>query len=132
MSIVSNKGITVCTCYQNFIVQCGAPQTVPGWGESSWFDGGPGVGGGEEKFRAVQQARVTGTTGHQVHLQVMIIINHDNINHDNTVQLGTSQKVSARMDAAGNEVNLQIIQRTQMIDTGIYRNLIMCYVLCVM
>ena len=34
----------------------------------------------------------------------MIIINHDNINHDNTVQLGTSQKVSARMDAAGNEV----------------------------
>ena len=62
----------------------------------------------------------------------MIIINHDNINHDNTVQLGTSQKVSARMDAAGNEVNLQIIQRTEMIDTGIYRNLIMCYVLCVM
>ena len=63
----------------------------------------------------------------------MIIINHDNINHENTVvQLGTSQKVSARMDAAGNEVNLQIIQRTEMIDTGIYRNLIMCYVLCVM
>ena len=47
----SHQGITVCTCYHHFIVQCGATQHVPVVGETSGV--APGGGGGEQTFSAV-------------------------------------------------------------------------------
>ena len=69
--IINDQSIDVSTYDYNFIVQCGAPQLIPRWGESSGV--APGVGIGEEKLRAGQSARVV-TTGNQVHLHIIIII----------------------------------------------------------
>ena len=53
----SHQGISVCTCYHHFILQCGATQIGPGWGESSGVT--PGGGGGkEEEFSARQNATI--------------------------------------------------------------------------
>ena len=53
------------TCYHNFIVEYGAPQIGPGWGESSGV--APGGGGGEEEFSAVQSITRVPERGVVVH-----------------------------------------------------------------
>ena len=52
----SHQTNNVCTCDNNFIIDCGASQTVTGIGEIS--AGGPGGGRGEEKFCAGQSAKI--------------------------------------------------------------------------
>ena len=52
----SHQTNNVCTCDNNFIIDCGASQTVTGIWEIS--GGCPGGVGGEEKFCAGQSAKI--------------------------------------------------------------------------
>ena len=64
----SLQTINVCTCDNNFIIDCGASQSHLRIGEIS--GGCPGGVGGEEKFCAGQSAMIgINATGNQVHLQ---------------------------------------------------------------
>ena len=79
----------VCTCDHYYIVECGTLQTPPVWelpGESSAADGSPVVGGGEEKFCAIQMQSVTGAPAtsnqknlHSLQILLSFIINQTHI-----------------------------------------------------